>query len=108
MSINKLILSVMAFSGVIAQVHAQAPQPDHGSAAQVAPRVACTRESLQSAVDSYLAAQKSGDRTKMAFADKVKYLENMSEVAPDKGMWNTALQITGSRSFLDPVRCRTF
>jgi hypothetical protein len=105
---NKLTLSLVAFCAVIPLAHAQAPQPDHGSARQVAPQVTCTRQSLQSAVDSYLAAQKSGDRTKMAFADKVKYLENMSEVAPEKGMWNTALQIANSRSFLDPVRCRTF
>jgi hypothetical protein len=108
MSICKILISVMAFSAVIAPAHAQAPQPDHGSARQVAPRVSCTRDSLQSAVDSYLAAQKSGDSTKMAFAEKVRYLENMSEVAPDKGMWNTALPIAQSRSFLDPVRCRTF
>jgi hypothetical protein len=71
-------------------------------------RPACTRESLQTAVDSYLAAQKAGDRTKMAFADKVKYLENMNEVAADKGMWNTPLPIAFSRSFLDKDRCRTF
>jgi hypothetical protein len=44
----------------------------------------------------------------MVFADKVKYLENMSEVAPDKGMWNTAVPIAFSRSFLDKDRCRTF
>jgi hypothetical protein len=74
----------------------------------MAPRVSCTRASLQTAVDSYLAAQTSGDRTKMAFADKVKLSENMSEVAADKGTWNTALPVAFSRSFLDTDRCRTF
>jgi hypothetical protein len=68
----------------------------------------CTRPSLQAAVDSYLAAQKSGDRTKMALAEKVKYLENTSELQADKGLWNTALPIAFSRSFLDKDRCRTF
>jgi hypothetical protein len=94
----------VALCGLVAQAHAQAPPP----AQQAQPRPTCTRQSLQSAVDSYLAAQKAGDRTKMAFADKVKYLENMSEVAADKGTWNAALPIAFSRSFLDEDRCRTF
>jgi hypothetical protein len=89
------LVSFVVLGGFIAQAHAeQAP--------------ACTRQSLQSAVDSYLAAQKAGDRTKMALADNAKYLENMNEVASDKGMWNTALPIAFSRSFLDKDRCRTF
>ena len=95
---------------LVAICGAAAAQAQQGppSAPQLPPRPVCTRESLQSAVDSYLAAQKGGDRTKMAFADKVKYLENMSEVAADKGLWNTALPIALSRSFLDKDRCRTF
>jgi len=106
---HRLIVSLVALCGVVAQADAQqAQQPDHGSASQVAPRTSCTRQSLQSAVDSYLAAQKSGDRSKMAFADKVEYLENMSKVAADQGKWNTPLPIAFSRSFLDEKRCRTF
>jgi hypothetical protein len=88
---------------VAANLTAQAQQ-----APPAQPRPVCTRASLQSAVDSYLAAQKAGDRTKMAFADKVTYRENMSEVTPDKGLWNTALPVAFSRSFLDKDRCRTF
>jgi len=104
---NRLIVSIVALcGGVLAQVPANAQQGPPPQQAQ--PRPTCTRASLQSAVDSYLAAQKAGDRTKMVFADKVKYLENMSEVAPEKGMWNTALPIAFSRSFLDKDRCRTF
>ena len=78
-----------------------------GVAAQAAD-ASCTRPVLQGAVDSYLAAQKAGDRTKMTFTEKVKFLENMSEVAADAGLWNTALPIAFSRSFLDADRCRTF
>jgi hypothetical protein len=104
---NRLIVSVVALcGGVLAQVPARAQQGPPPQ--QARPRPTCTRPSLQAAVDSYLAAQKAGDRTKMVFADKVKYLENMSEVAPDKGMWNTAVPIAFSRSFLDKDRCRTF
>jgi hypothetical protein len=104
---NRLIVSVVALcGGVLAQVPARAQQGPPPQ--QARPRPTCTRPSLQAAVDSYLAAQKAGDRTKMVFADKVKYLENMSEVAADKGMWNTAVPIAFSRSFLDKDRCRTF
>lgn len=91
--------------GAVAQAQAQQGPPP---APQAQPRPTCTRQSLQSAVDNYLAAQKAGDRTRMAFAEKVKYLENMSEVGADAGLWNTALPIAFSRSFLDKDRCRTF
>ena len=68
----------------------------------------CTRATLQAAVDSYVAAQKAGDATKLAFADKVSYLENMAEITPDKGLWNTALPIAYTNSILDSTRCKTF
>jgi hypothetical protein len=44
----------------------------------------------------------------MALADNAMFLENMAEVAKDAGLWNTALPIALSRSFLDSTRCRTF
>ncbi len=103
---KKSILSLLGLCGVFAQGLAHAQQPPPPAPAQ--PRPTCSRESLQSAVDSYLAAQKSGSLTRMALAGNAKYLENMSEVAPDKGLWNTALPIAFSRSFLDKDRCRTF
>lgn len=69
---------------------------------------ACTRAQLQAAADSYISAQRSGDVAKMALAAQVKYFENMIEIEPPAGLWNTALPIAMSRSFLDPTRCRTF
>lgn len=69
---------------------------------------ACTREGLQAAVDSYLAAQASGDFARMSLAADAAFFENMEEIAPDGGLWNTALPIAHSKSFLDPLRCRTF
>ena len=68
----------------------------------------CTRETLQAAVDSYLAAQKTGDLSKALLADKVKYIENMTEVKKEQGLWNTPLDIDFHRSFLDVDTCRTF
>src|SRR5215469_3239657 len=105
--VKKEIAAFIALCGLLAPAHAQT-QPASPPAQQARPRPTCTRESLQSAVDSYLAAQRAGDRAKMALAEKVTYLENMSAVAADKGLWNTALPIASSRSFLDDVRCRTF
>ena len=107
---NKSIVSLAAICGVIAlaPVEAQQSSPPAQTPPPPPARATCTRASLQAAVESYLAAQKVGDRKKMTFADKVKYLENMSEVTPDKGLWNTALPIAFSRSFYDKDRCRTF
>jgi hypothetical protein len=104
---NKTIAALLALCGFVAQAHAQT-RPAAAPARSASPRLTCTRQSLQAAVDSYLAAQSAGDRRMMRLADKVTYLENMSAVAADKGLWNTALPIAFSRSFLDEVRCRTF
>ena len=68
----------------------------------------CTREALQAAVDSYLSAQKAGDLSKALLADKVKYIENMTEVKKGQGLWNTPLDIDFHRSFLDVDTCRAF
>lgn len=71
-------------------------------------RAQCTRVMLQSATDSYIAAQKSGDASKMAFDPKAKFIENMSDITKEKGLWNTALPIALHRSFYDTARCKTF
>lgn len=68
----------------------------------------CTRETLQAAVDSYIAAQKAGDISKALLADKVKFIENLTDVKKEQGVWNTPLTIDFSRSFLDVDACRTF
>lgn len=68
----------------------------------------CTRSTLQAAVDSYIAAQKAGNPSKMALAPKAKYFENMIEITKEKGLWNTALPIALHRSIYDTSRCKTF
>jgi hypothetical protein len=68
----------------------------------------CTRSVLQAATESYIAAQTAGDVTKISFAPKVKYLENMKEITQDKGLWNTALPIALHHSIYDVGRCKTF
>jgi len=68
----------------------------------------CTRSMLQAATDSYIAAQTTGNLSKMSLAPKVKYIENMSEITKDKGLWNTALPIALHHSIYDVGRCKTF
>jgi hypothetical protein len=63
---------------------------------------------LQTAVDSYLAAQGAGNPSKMLLASQVKYIENMKEIKREQGLWNTPLPIAFHRSFLDADSCRTF
>jgi hypothetical protein len=104
------LLAVAALS-VIAQAQAAAPGAVSGGNFTAPPpdRIpVCTRASLQAAVETYLAAQTAGDGSKMTFAGNAKVLENMSDVAPDKGLWNTKLAIAFSRSFYDAKRCKTF
>lgn len=91
------LLLFCAATTAFAQPQAQAPV-----------RPVCTRADLQAAVDSYVEAQKSGDVAKMALANDARFLENMADVDKDTGLWNTALPIALTRSFLDSTRCRTF
>jgi len=44
----------------------------------------------------------------MPLASKVKYIENMTEIKKDQGLWNTPLPIALHRSLLDVDGCRMF
>jgi hypothetical protein len=96
-------LIACTLSCAAAGAYAQPPAPPAPT-----PPAVCTRGDLQAAVDGYVAAQKSGDVSKLAFADKVAFKENMADVGKGDGLWNTALPIALSRSFLDVTRCKTF
>jgi len=68
----------------------------------------CTRATLQAAVDSYIAAQKAGDPSKMSLASSVKYVQNWMEIYKEEGLWNSPLPVAFHRSILDVDACRTF
>jgi hypothetical protein len=68
----------------------------------------CTRPMLQAAVESYLAAQTSGDISRMSLDAKAKFQENMIPTTREKGLWNTALPIAHTISIYDVPRCKTF
>ena len=71
-------------------------------------QAACTRADLQSAVDAYLAAQRSGNPSSLSLAPSAKYIENTTEMPFDKGILKSALKIDFSRSLLDTTICDTF
>ncbi len=68
----------------------------------------CTRASLQSAADSYIAAQRAGNPDLMPLANGVKYVENMVASSIDRSIISLALPIAFHRSFLDVDACKTF
>ena len=69
---------------------------------------ACTRADLQSAVDSYLSAQRNGKPEQLALAPSAKYIENIESSPFDKGILKSPLKIDFSRSLLDTAICETF
>ena len=68
----------------------------------------CARPDLQAAVDSYIAAQGTGNPSSMRLATAVKYSENMQDSAIDKGILRSPLKIDFHRSLLDADACETF
>jgi hypothetical protein len=78
--------------------------PMHG----LAQTAACTRADLQSAVESYLSAQRSGKPDSLPLAAAAKYIENTESSPFDKGILKSALKIDFSRSLLDTTICETF
>jgi hypothetical protein len=68
----------------------------------------CTRADLQSAVDSYLTAQRNGNPSALSLATPAKYIENTIETALDKSILKSALTIDFSRSLFDTTICESF
>ena len=66
----------------------------------------CTRADLQSAVNSYIAAQRGS--ASLPLAPSAKYVENTVESSFDKGIVKTPLKIDFTRSLLDTEICETF
>jgi len=68
----------------------------------------CTRESLQNAVDLYIAAQTKGDTSGLPLATGFGYMENVAPFDINKGLIKTPMKIDFHRSLLDPYTCQTF
>jgi hypothetical protein len=69
----------------------------------------CTRESLQAAAESYIAAQEAGDAFKMVLVSPlIRITQNMKEVTREDAFFNKAMPIAMHRNYLDVDTCRTF
>ncbi len=68
---------------------------------------ACTRESLKSTVDKYLAALAAHSPSGLPLDAKVRFTENGIETAVGKGLWATAGKTLLKRSAIDTVTCGT-
>ena len=66
----------------------------------------CTRADLQSAVNSYVAAQRGS--ASLRLAPSAKYIEDTVETSIDKGIVKSPLKIDFTRSLLDTEICETF
>jgi len=71
-------------------------------------QVACTRDGLRNAVDLYIAAQTSGDRSGLPLAQGVGYVENVAIADINTGIINTPMVIDHHRSLFDTDTCQTF
>jgi hypothetical protein len=69
---------------------------------------ACTREALTTIADSYVAAQKAGDPSKLTLASAVTYMQNNKTITADKWLCKTAMPIDNSLYFFDVDSCRMF
>lgn len=76
--------------------------------AQFVDRPTCSRAELEAATAGYVEAQRSGDFSNLPLADNAQYLENMIMIEKGDGLWNTALPIAYTKSFHDPIRCKSF
>ena len=69
---------------------------------------ACTRTSLQKAVDKYMNALQKGKPSKMPLAKQAKYIERRKEVPFGQGIWMAPLHVDFHRSLLDVDICETY
>ena len=93
---SRAIVGLFIFSAILAS-------PTGGLAQNT-----CARADLQSSVDSYLSAQRSGKPDTLALAPFAKYIENTAATSFDKGILKSPLKIDFSRSLLDTTICETF
>ena len=79
------------------------------STALVAPaQAACTRTSLMSAVDRYLAAQGMGDPDSLPLAPKATYFEQNQPADLRKGILTQLLKVDYHHTLVDVKQCETF
>jgi hypothetical protein len=71
-------------------------------------QVSCSRDGLQRAVDLYIAAQTTGDRSGLPLATGLGYMENVASANINEGLIKTPMKIDHHRSLIDTSTCQTF
>ncbi len=100
---KRLVLSGLVLSALLAPLTSFAQPPAQGPGP-----VSCTRGGLQNAVDLYIAAQTSGDRSTLPLPGGMGYWENAARVDIATGLINTPMEIDHHRSLFDESTCQTF
>lgn len=67
----------------------------------------CTRESLSGLIDGFMTAVSANDPAQLSVASDVKYTENGRIMNLGEGFWQTAGEVTFSRSAIDVEQCGT-
>jgi len=85
------------------------PVVQQADAAALAFQVGCSREGLEAAVNSYLAALAAGDHTLMPLTESARYVENDSRtVTFGQGLWQAPIIPDFHLNLLDVDECATF
>lgn len=74
----------------------------------LAQHVWCSRDMMQAAVDSYLAAQEAGDASLLKAAADMTYRENRADADIAAGILTQAIGVDHTLSLLDEYQCHTF
>jgi len=67
----------------------------------------CTRQDLSALIDDYLSALSANAPGRLALASDARYTENGRIMDPGDGFWQTAGDVTFSRSAIDTGQCGT-
>jgi hypothetical protein len=67
----------------------------------------CTRQGLSELIDDYLSALSANAPGQLDLASDVKYTENGRIMSPSDGFWQTAGEVTFTRSAIDTEQCST-
>jgi hypothetical protein len=105
------MIRTLLFAGLLLGAASPATAQPVSDAAQYAvlpDKPTCTRAELKGATDAYVEAQKRGDISSLPLAANARFVENMSTIERDKGLWNWKLPVAHAMSFHDDKRCKTF
>jgi hypothetical protein len=78
------------------------------AATQVVAQQSCSRADLQTAAESYVAAQTAGQPQAMTLASQVAYQEQMAPADMAKGILAKPLKVDFHRNLTDPATCQSF